>query len=98
MNSMDTCASTKVPMGFEHKIFPNPSGETVDQEKYKGIIGLMLYLNASRPHIMFSACLCARFQANLKMSLDVKQIFQYLKGTKSLKIWYPTNESFLLQA
>ncbi|XP_023760242.1 uncharacterized mitochondrial protein AtMg00810-like [Lactuca sativa] len=42
----------------------------------------------------------ARFQVNPKMShlLAVKQIFLHLKGTKSLRIWYPTNESFLLQA
>ncbi|KAL7591537.1 hypothetical protein Lser_V15G31453 [Lactuca serriola] len=29
--------------------------------------------------------------------LAVKQIFRYVKGTKSLGIWYPENESFLLQ-
>ncbi|KAL7595562.1 uncharacterized mitochondrial protein AtMg00810-like [Lactuca sativa] len=30
--------------------------------------------------------------------LAVKKIFRYLKGTKSLGIWYPANESFLLQS
>ncbi|XP_023733831.1 uncharacterized mitochondrial protein AtMg00810-like [Lactuca sativa] len=87
-------------MGFGHKIFADPSGVAVDEKKYRGRIGSLLYLTASRPDIMFSTCLCARFQVNPKMShlLVVKQIFQYLKGTKYLGIWYPTNESFLLQA
>ncbi|XP_023729307.1 secreted RxLR effector protein 161-like [Lactuca sativa] len=97
---MDTCASAKVPMGFGHKIFVDPSGAPVDEKKYCGMIRSLLYLTARRPDIMFSACLCARFQANPKMShlLAVKQIFRYLKGTKSLGLWYPANESFLLQA
>ncbi|KAL7597749.1 uncharacterized mitochondrial protein AtMg00810-like [Lactuca sativa] len=97
---MDTCASAKVPMGFRHKIFANPSSVSVDEKKYRGMIGSLFYLTASHPDIMFSTCLCARFQVNPKMShlLAVKQIFCYLKGTKSLKIWYPANESFLLQA
>lgn len=87
-------------MGFGHKIFSDPSGESVDQNKYKGMIRSLLYLTTSCLDTMFSTCLCDRFQANPKMShlLVVKQICRYHKGTKSLEIWYPTNESFMLQA
>ena len=48
------------------------------------MIGSLLYLTASRPDIMFSVCLCARFQANPKEShsTTVKRIFRYLHGTK----------------
>ena len=97
---MDACASAKVPIGFGHKIFSNPSGVAVDEKKYRGMIVSLLYLTASCPDIMFVAYLCARFLVNPRMShlLAVKQIFGYLKGTKNLGIWYPTNESFLLQA
>ena len=31
--------------------------------KYRGMIGSLLYLTASRPDIMHSVCLCARFQS-----------------------------------
>ena len=97
---MDTCVSAKVLIGFGQKIFLNPLGVFVDEKKYRGMIGSLLYLTVSRPDIMFSTWLCTRFQVNPKMShlLAVKQIFRYLKGTKSLGIWYPTNESFHLQA
>ena len=90
----------KVPMGFGHKIFADPSGVPVDEKKYRGMIGSLLYLMESRPDIMFSTCLCARFQVNPKMShlLAVKQIFRYLKCTKSLGFWYPAYKRFLLQA
>nr|GEX28528.1 copia protein [Tanacetum cinerariifolium] len=41
--------------------------------------------------IMFSVCLCARFQEALKTShLEaVKRIFRYIKGTTHLKLWHP---------
>ncbi|KAJ9563426.1 hypothetical protein OSB04_008586 [Centaurea solstitialis] len=49
-----------------------------------------------RPNIMFSTCLCARFQADPKESLlnDLKRIFRYLKGTPNLGLWYPKDSGF----
>ncbi|PKU73152.1 putative mitochondrial protein [Dendrobium catenatum] len=61
------------------------------------MIGSLLYLTASRPDIMFSVFLCARFQVDPKEShlTAVKRIFRYLLGTQSLGIWYPRhNTSF----
>ena len=60
------------------------------------MIGSLLYLTASRPDIMFSVCLCARFQADPKEShlLAIKRIFRYLFGTSSLGLWYPREANF----
>ena len=44
------------------------AGKGVDQTKYRGCIGSLLYLIASRPNIMFAVCFCARYQANPKES------------------------------
>ncbi|GJZ35100.1 retrovirus-related pol polyprotein from transposon TNT 1-94 [Tanacetum coccineum] len=65
--------------------------ELVDNTKYRGMIGSLLYLMASRPDIMFSVCLCARFQEAPKTSYlkAVKRIFRYIKGTTDLGLWYP---------
>ena len=63
-------------------------GKSVDITSYRGMIDSLLYLTASRPDIMFSTCLCARYQANPKEShlIAVKRIFKIPKGyTKS---WY----------
>ena len=43
-------------------------GKPVDVSKYRGMIGSLLYLTASRPDIMFSVCMCARYQACPKES------------------------------
>ncbi|GJW98589.1 hypothetical protein Tco_0180397 [Tanacetum coccineum] len=55
--------------------------ESIDSTKYRGMIGSLLYLNASRPNIIFSICLCARFQEDPKVShLEVmKRTFSYLR-------------------
>ena len=73
------------------KLDEDIDGTSVDITLYRGMIGSLLYLTASRPYIMFSTCLCARFQANPKEShlTIVKRIFRYLKGTPHLGLWYP---------
>ncbi|GJX72820.1 hypothetical protein Tco_0311415 [Tanacetum coccineum] len=78
-------------MSTETKLTRDEEGESVDNTKYRGMIGSLLYLMASGPDIMFSVCLCARFQEDPKTShLEaVKRIFQYIKGTTYLGLWYP---------
>ncbi|GJW20717.1 retrovirus-related pol polyprotein from transposon TNT 1-94 [Tanacetum coccineum] len=81
----------KTPMSTETKLTKDEEGESVDNTKYRGMIDSLLYLTASRPDIMFSVCLCARFQKDPKTShLEaVKRIFQYIKVTTHLGLWYP---------
>ncbi|GKD79568.1 hypothetical protein Tco_1342189 [Tanacetum coccineum] len=81
----------KTPMSSDTKLTKDEECESVDSTKYRGMIGSLLYLTASRPDIMFSVCLCARFQEAPKTShLEaVKHIFRYIKGTTHLGLWYP---------
>nr|GEZ04841.1 hypothetical protein [Tanacetum cinerariifolium] len=67
----------KTPMSLDTKLIKDEECESVDNTKYRGMIGSVLYLAASRPDIMFSGCLCARFQEDPKTShLEaVKRIF-----------------------
>ena len=55
------------------------------------MIDSLLYLTTSRPNIMFSVCLCTRYQSNLKKShlSVVKKIFLYLLNTVDLGLWFP---------
>ncbi|XP_070050081.1 uncharacterized protein [Nicotiana tomentosiformis] len=73
-------------------------GSSIDQKLYRGMIGSLLYLTASRPDIVFSVGLYASFQANLKEShlTVVKRILSYLKGTTDLCLWYPKGSNFNL--
>ena len=66
-------------------------GKLVDQTEYKGIIGSLLYLNASRPDFMFSVCMCVHYQSCPKEShfSAVKRVMNYLRGTLYVGLWYP---------
>ncbi|KAI3729427.1 hypothetical protein L6452_18085 [Arctium lappa] len=97
---MENSKPIGTPMAPGTKIGTDPSGKAVDVRTYRGMIGSLMYLTSSRPDIMFSTCLCARYQANPKeiyMSA-VKRIFRYLKGTADLGLWYPKDTSFELIA
>ena len=88
---MDECKPSKIPMGSNGRPDADVDGKPVDQSIYHSMIGSLLYLTASRPNIMFSVCLCARFQVAPKKShLTVeKKILRYLKHTLSIGLWYP---------
>ena len=92
----EDASPAKTPMAITTKLDDDKLGKGVDITHYRGMIGSLLYLTISRPHIIFSTCLCARFQANPKEShiIAVKRIFHYLKGTPNLSIWYPKGTGF----
>jgi hypothetical protein len=56
----------KTPMALNGHLDLNEEGKSVDQKVYRSMIVSLLYLCASRPDIMLSVCMCARFQANPK--------------------------------
>ena len=93
------CSSLATPMSPAVKLHADPDGKSVNITAYRGMIGSLLYLTASRPDIMFATCLCARYQADPKEShlLAVKRIFRYLKGTPNLGLWYPSGSDFSLK-
>ena len=83
-------------MSTTHKVTADPTGVSVNPSNYRGTIGSLLYLTASRPDIMFATSMCARYQADPNEShlTAVKQIFRYLKRTPSLGLWYPRDSEF----
>ena len=95
---MDECKPIKTHMASNGHLNLDEGGNPVDQTLYRSIIGSLLYLTASRSDIMFSVCMCARFQANPKEThlIAVKRILRYLKHTPSIGLWYPKGARFEL--
>nr|KAJ0205508.1 hypothetical protein LSAT_V11C500231720 [Lactuca sativa] len=93
-----TAKPASTPVSKTNKIHADPTGTDVNHSLYRGMIGSLLYLTASRPDIMFGTILYARFQANPKEShlMAVKRIFRYLQGTQNLALWYPRDSAFEL--
>ncbi|GAV59136.1 hypothetical protein CFOL_v3_02667 [Cephalotus follicularis] len=93
---MENSKPCKTPMSTTTKLDKDENGKEVDQKLYRSMIGSLLYLTASRPDIMFSVCLCARFQFSPKEThlIAVKRIFRYLAYTPLLGLFY-SNDSLL---
>ncbi|KAJ9535789.1 hypothetical protein OSB04_un001058 [Centaurea solstitialis] len=96
--NLENAKIMKTPMSPSCALDSDPDGKAVDVTTYRGMIGSLVYLTASRPDIMFSTCLCARYQSKPKEShlKAVKRIFRYLKGTVNLGLWYPKGSGYEL--
>jgi hypothetical protein len=93
---MKNAKPIKTPMGTNGHLDLNTGGKSVDQKVYRSMIGSLLYLCASRPDIMLSVCMCARFQVDPKeIHLRVvKRIMRYLVYTPKFGLWYLKGSTF----
>ena len=95
---MEEAKTMKTPMSSPIKLDKDEKGKSIDSTMYRGMIVSLLYLTVCRPDIMYSVCLCARFQSCPKKShlSFVKRILKYLKGTMDIGLWYPRSYNFEL--
>lgn len=87
-----TISSTCVLESFE-------DGKSVDENKYRGIIGSLFYLIASWPNVLFSVSKCVKIQSATKEAhlTIVKYIIRYLIGIRSYGLWYPNSTKIILK-
>ncbi|MDQ9783047.1 hypothetical protein, partial [Serratia marcescens] len=65
---MEKSSPVATPMSSSARLDKDEDGPDVDQTAYRGIVGSLLYLTASRPDISFAVGVCGRFQAKPKLS------------------------------
>ena len=68
LKGMDKCKPINTPLSTSCHLDHDIAGIPVDETKYRGLIGSLLYLTTSRPDIMFAVCMCACFQSAPKES------------------------------
>jgi hypothetical protein len=91
---IDESKAISTPMGTNGNLDSDASGNMVDQKMYRSMIGILLYVTALRPDLMFSVCMCARLrESHLKAT---KRILRYLKHTQNVGSWYPKGARFEL--
>ncbi|GJR86086.1 retrovirus-related pol polyprotein from transposon TNT 1-94 [Tanacetum coccineum] len=88
-HGMTSCDSIGTPMATKH-LDVDLSGTPVDHTKYLSMVRALMYLTTT--------CYYARYQAKPteKHLTAVKQIFQYLKNTINMGLWYPKDTGFKL--
>ncbi|GKA00182.1 retrovirus-related pol polyprotein from transposon TNT 1-94 [Tanacetum coccineum] len=97
---MESSDPVDTPMVDKSKLDEDTQRKAVDPTHYRGMIGTLMYLTASRPDLTFVVCMCARYQAKPteKHLHAVKRIFKYLRGTINRGLWYPKDSSIALTA
>nr|GEZ84349.1 uncharacterized mitochondrial protein AtMg00810-like [Tanacetum cinerariifolium] len=96
----ESCDPVDTSMVEKSKLDEDKEGKAIDPSHYRGMIGTLLYLTASRPDLQFAICMCARYQARPteKHVHAVKRVFRYLYGTINWGRWYPKDSSVALTA
>nr|GFD00162.1 uncharacterized mitochondrial protein AtMg00810-like [Tanacetum cinerariifolium] len=96
----ESCDPVDTSMVEKSKLDEDKEGKAIDPSHYRGMIGALLYLTASRPDLQFTICMCARYQARPteKHVHAFKRIFRYLRGTVNRGLWYPKDSSVALTA
>ncbi|GJU73312.1 retrovirus-related pol polyprotein from transposon TNT 1-94 [Tanacetum coccineum] len=57
---MESSDPVDTPMVEKSKLDEDPQGKAVDPTHYRGMVGTLMYLTASRPDLTFVVCMCAR--------------------------------------
>nr|GEW89861.1 retrovirus-related Pol polyprotein from transposon TNT 1-94 [Tanacetum cinerariifolium] len=96
----ESCDPMDTRMVEKSKLDEDKEGKAVDPSHYRGMIGTLIYLTASRPDLQFAICMCARYQARPteKHIHALKMIFRYLRGTVNRGLWYLKDSSVSLTA
>ncbi|GJT41868.1 retrovirus-related pol polyprotein from transposon TNT 1-94 [Tanacetum coccineum] len=97
---MDSCDPIDTPMVDRLKLDEDPLGIPVDQTRFRSMVGSLMYLTASRPDLVFTVYMCARYEAspNKKHLEALKRVFRYLIGTINWGLWYLKDTAMALTA
>jgi hypothetical protein len=95
---MQDAKPISTPMGINGNLDGDLDGKMVNQKEYRSLIGSLLYVTVSRSNVMFSVCMCARYQASPREShlTAAKRILRYLKQIRDDGLWYPKGSKFEL--
>ena len=91
------CKLVGTPMTTSIKLSKDDESEKVDESLYRGLIGSLQYLTASRPDILFVVSILSRFMHYPREThfITAKRILRYIKGTIDLGIFCPRSSEGL---
>jgi hypothetical protein len=95
---LEECNPAETPIPLGTKLSKKDEGPTVDPTLYKSLVGILLYLTATWPDIMYAAGLVSRYMESPKDShwKMAKRILRYVAGTLNFGLWYTKSDHHYL--
>ena len=95
---MVNCKPTVTPAATSTKLSKNDEGSCVDPTLYKRLVGNLMYLTTTRPHVMFVVSFISRFVESSKRThwKEGKMILRYVSRTTNYGVMYTSNSDFKL--
>ncbi|GKD10694.1 retrovirus-related pol polyprotein from transposon TNT 1-94 [Tanacetum coccineum] len=78
---MESSDPVDTPMVEKSKVDEDPQGKAVDPTHYRGMVGTLMYLTASRPNLTFVVCMSAQFHF-IKEQVENGVVELYFVNTK----------------
>ena len=81
--NMEDCKEMNTPIHQKEKLSKNDGAEKVEETYFRGLVGCLMYLTATRPDILYVVSTLSRFihcacEVHLKAA---KRVVRYIKGT-----------------
>ncbi|KAM2946602.1 hypothetical protein COP2_029388 [Malus domestica] len=95
---LQDCKSVSTPLVPSDKLRKEDGSRTADEAQYRQIVGSLLYLIATRPDIMYAACLLSRFMhcPTNKHLGTAKRVLRYVQGTLDFGLEYKKGKGAIL--
>ncbi|KAM1470398.1 hypothetical protein ACFX11_041122 [Malus domestica] len=92
------CKSVSIPLVATEKLSKEDGSGAADEEKYRKLVGSLLYLTATRPDVMYAASLLARYMhcPTNKHYGTAKRVLRYVKGTLDYGLKYEKGKKTVL--
>src|SRR2546430_1516504 len=86
------CKVTSIPVEQNHKLSAE-GGDPVNKKRFQRLVGRLLYLFHTRPHIIHAVSLASRYMHDPRTQHmeAAMRILRYLKGSAGKGIWFGRN-------
>lgn len=87
---LQDCKPVSIPLVPNDKLRRDDDSGAADEGQYRKLVGSLIYLTATRPDIMYDACLLARFMhfPTNKHYGTAKRVLRYIQGTLDFGLEY----------
>ena len=95
---LQDCKLVGIPLVPADKLKRDDESGASNEAEYRKLVGSLLYLTATRPDIMYAACLLARFMHSPtnKHYGTAKRVLRYVQGTLDFGLEYKKGEGSVL--